>query len=648
MLQIVVLLKLVPDIRHIPEDAWDLERGTLKRNRLSLIPNPLDDRALALALRIRSTWGGCVTALSMGPPAAVDVCARALAFGADNAVLITDRACAGSDTLATATVLSAAVREVAADPARLLVISGMQSPDGDTAQVPVQVAAMLNAAVVPYVTGAADAGDGAERVVELVSLASVGSLRTILAPDTLPAVVTCTERLPSISFHTSLEALERADPENVATRTAADLGLAPEVVGLAGSATRVISIAVAQSVRRAVQRIDWPDHGDRERRAAEIVHRLRRGLSEPHEPATPPEAHRRQTAAPATEHGVWAALGPGARPEQLGILAHARSIADDLDCPAVACVTAGAYGGHTELYETVLSRAGATDLLLIEGADPADPVTAALYLEHAVRHFAPQVVLLPASPEGRVTAPYLAARLGAGLTADCTVFVVKSFTARRAGTRRTYRGVVHQQRPALGGNIQATIVSPQNIERGLPQMATVRPGPTVEHAVGPLRRRTWCAPEAPTARPVLAAVVPDAVGGVDGGRIEIEQCRILVSVGRGVGGETGIRDYAQPLAQALRERFGVDVEISASRMVVDAGDLPRERQVGQTGKVVAPDIYIALGISGAVQHRAGMDASATIVAVNADADAPITAISDVFVHGRVEEVVPALVRALEC
>ncbi|MCK4516944.1 MAG: electron transfer flavoprotein subunit alpha/FixB family protein, partial [Spirochaetaceae bacterium] len=221
----------------------------------------------------------------------------------------------------------------------------------------------------------------------------------------------------------------------------------------------------------------------------------------------------------------------------------------------------------------------------------------------------------------------------------------------------TYRDALYQKRPALGGNIEATIVSPRNMENGMPQMATVRPGPTCEHpGARAVRTHRW------VAESIDRENVRRAIGDVQSGefdhagdlglrdksmaQIDIERCKILVSVGRGVGGEGGIGELARPLAEALQKRFHVDVEVSASRMVVDAGDLERDRQVGQTGKIVKPDIYIALGISGSAQHRAGMEGSATIVSVNADADAPVRLISDVFVHGRVQDVVPPLIRAL--
>lgn len=650
VIHIVVLLKLVPDIRHIPDDAWDLDRGTLKRNRLKLIPNLLDDRALALALAIRRTWGGQVTALSMGPPRADEICARALAFGADEAVLVTDKACAGSDTLATSFVLSRAIDRLSGSREELLVIAGMQSPDGDTAQVPVQVAAGLGASVVPYLTDVAVA----DEQLDYSAIASSGSVAGRLERGRLPAVLTCTEQLEAVPFHTSLERLRDAARVPVGKLTASDLGLTDEQVGLAGSATRVVRISVSESVRRDVEFIDWPGHTNPELTAGHVVERLERGLSGPERaPASSAEEPSPAVGRPGT-HGpgdspvlraVWAYLGAQPEADRLAILAHARAIATSMECATVAC----AIGSSRDDLRGPVGRAGATELLLIQTDDRLDPVGEALALEAAVRNFRPGVVLLPASPEGRVSAPYLAARMGAGLTADCTGFEVKDFSMRRKGERTIYHDMLYQKRPALGGNIEATIVSPRNVERDLPQLATVRPGPTVpQEGAGPVPVHIWQAPTMTgddAASRSLARPVPAAAA--ESSRVEIERCKVLVSVGRGVGGSDGIAQFAEPLARALKIRFEIDVEVSASRMVVDAGDLGRERQVGQTGKTVKPDIYIALGISGSAQHRAGMEESAMILSVNSDAEAPIRTISDVFVHGRVEEVVPGLIRAIE-
>lgn len=645
----IVLAKLVPDIRHIPPDAWDLRRGTLRRNKLRLIPNPMDDRALRFALAVREVWGGTVTVLSMGPPAAADLCYRALAYGADSAVLVSDPACAGADTLATSHVLARAIAHIqpAGSP---LIFSGMQSPDGDTAQVPVQVAALLGLHVVPYVTDVRIT-DGS---LELSGIGSGGSVETRLDRN-VASVITCTDQLPSLPFHLPLPSLIRAARHGISRLTATDLELDKSRVGLAGSATRVVTIAVADSVRRESTFIDWAAQS--EQGPSHLAEVLRRSLQDGGGAVQRSKPAPRRTGEPSPPSGpggaVWAVMDPVVDPDRLGILDHARKIADQMDVATVAVVVESGGMLDTRLAE-IVSKAGATEVLQVSRSEPSHgngkpgPLETAHCLEAASRHFAPRVILLPASPEGRVSAPYLAARLDAGLTADCTDFEVGDYRMRKNGTRRTFPGTLFQIRPALGGNIQATIVSPVNIENGLPQLATVRPGPSVDHAPpGSFSRIEWISPESDDrgARDLVSRAA-DHARSADAG-VDIARCKVLVSVGRGVSGPDQIDTLAGSLVTSIRRRFDVEVELAASRMVVDRGDLERDRQVGQTGNVVAPDVYIALGISGAAQHRAGMEGSATIIAVNSDEEAPIRHISDVFVHGRVEEVVPALINALE-
>ncbi len=654
MIKIVVLAKLVPDIRHIPVDAWDTERGTLRRNRLRLIPNALDDRALALALRLRDQWGGHITVISMGPPGAEELCSRALAFGADDAVLISDPACAGSDTLATARVLAAAVTAVAEGPAanmppadRMVLLAGLQSPDGDTAQVPIQVAAFLQVPIVPYVTSAV-----VEPMrLELEVMTGRGTSVAAVDQDMLPVMVTCTDQLPRLPFHASLDTVDRAARIGTRIVTAADLHLKPGEVGLAGSATRVVAITGSPTARRAGNLVRWPQHGAVSQEADAVVERIASVLSgtSGRLPVQSPVAAGDGNGVGSDVNGaVWALVD--ASSADFGLVSEARRIARAMRCGCVACCITP----PENLLRGQLARSGAASILAIDVGASDDPGVVALAVEEAIRRYHPAVLLIPATPEGRVMAPYLAARLGAGLTADCTRFDVRDFTMRRDGKRVTYPNHLHQVRPALGGNILATIVSPVNVDRGLPQIATVR--------AGVLQPAEWPMTELPVHRfranePVrrgalgvpAEAVVPapaQGAGTTESREVAIESCAVLVSVGRGVGGTQGIEKLAQPLADAIRSRFKVETEVSASRAVVDAGDSARERQVGQTGKTVRPDIYIALGISGAIQHRAGMEESGMIIAVDVDENAPIRGLSDIFIHGRVEDVVPPLIAAL--
>jgi len=659
VIKIIVLAKLVPDIRHIPEDAWDTARGTLRRNRLKLVPNALDDRALALALRVREQWGGRITVISMGPHAAEELCSRALAFGADDAVLVSDSACAGSDTLATARVLAAAITSVAEDP--MLLLAGVQSPDGDTAQVPVQIASFLELPVVPYVISATVGPTS----LELQAIAHHGTARTALDSGSFPVMVTCTDQLPRLPFHASLEQVDRATRIDTRVLTAADLHLEPAEVGLAGSATRVVAITGSPSARRAGTVVRWPQPGTVAQETGTIIERIASVLSgDTGSVGSPPGDYRDIGALPVPdgekregiEGAVWVLVD--SRSVEFGLVSEARRIARAMGCECVACSMTPP---DAEL-RTQLARAGADSILTIDAGvvsresahDSAarDPTVVAFAVEEAVRGHQPAVLLVPATPEGRVMAPYLAARLGAGLTADCTGFEVRDFTMRRDGKRVTYPNHLHQVRPALGGNILATIVSPTNTDRGLPQIATVRPGvfpPAEWPMTDPPAHRFSASTAFPGASrlPGRMAAEPRAEvaeGAAEG--VSIESCTVLVSVGRGVGGVRGIEEYAQPLADALRNRFKVATEVSASRAVVDAGNSARERQVGQTGKTVRPDIYIALGISGAIQHRAGMEDSGMIIAINVDEDAPIRSLSDIFIHGRVEDVVPQLTDTL--
>jgi len=267
----------------------------------------------------------------------------------------------------------------------------------------------------------------------------------------------------------------------------------------------------------------------------------------------------------------------------------------------------------------------------------------------AVRHFQPQIVLYGATTTGRDLAPRVASALRTGLTADCTDLRIGDHEVKGV----EYHDLLYQIRPAFGGNIIATIVSPEH----RPQMATVRegvfrlpepdPGRTgdvvelnVERVSGPHEGRNG----KPTAAggPILLDDLDFAVALVRRARenrsVDLKGARVVVSGGVGVGSAAGFALLAE-LASTLG---GV---VGASRAAVDAGWIGREHQVGQTGTTVRPKLYVAAGISGSVQHRAGMDQSARILAINSDAQAPIFAIAHYGIVGDLHDVVPKLITA---
>ena len=241
----------------------------------------------------------------------------------------------------------------------------------------------------------------------------------------------------------------------------------------------------------------------------------------------------------------------------------------------------------------------------------------------AIREFSPVAVLFGATNAGRALAPVVAAELHAGLTADCTALEWDR-----------ERDLLLQTRPAFGGNIMATITC----ENHRPQMATVRPNVfkrvREDGASGEVVRLAVDLSGVPERMRLVKAVKE---GGED---VDLAGAKVVVSGGRGIGGPENfamVRELAGELGGA----------VGASRATVDAGWISHLHQVGQTGKTVCPKLYVAIGISGAIQHLAGMQSSDFIVAVNKDPSAPIFEVADVGIVGDAAEVVPEIVRQLK-
>jgi len=337
----------------------------------------------------------------------------------------------------------------------------------------------------------------------------------------------------------------------------------------------------------------------------------------------PESVTRRGTPDIESYRGVWVwveQFGGKAASISWEMMGQGRRLADELGVPLTACVL-----GHG--MEAVARQAvayGADRVFLAD--DPALAVyrTApyARILVDLVRAHKPEIFLLGASSRGRDLAGSVATDLYTGLTADCTGLEIEP------GTR-----LLRQTRPAYGGNIMATILTPDH----RPQMATVRH--RVFEAPKPDERR-----EGQIVPVDVGVSEEDIVSKVvefiaESEEVNIADARIIVSGGRGVGGPEGfepLRELAHVLGGAL----------GASRAAVDEGWIPYAHQVGQTGRTVRPDLYIACGISGAIQHRAGMSTARVIVAINKDPEAPIFDIATYGLVGDLFQIVPALTEQL--
>lgn len=243
---------------------------------------------------------------------------------------------------------------------------------------------------------------------------------------------------------------------------------------------------------------------------------------------------------------------------------------------------------------------------------------------YLIEQYKPEIVLAGATAIGRSFIPAVATTLNTGLTADCTKLEI-----------RQEDGVLLQTRPAFGGNIMATIVC----ESSRPQMATVRPKVMKSLPFDGERRGEICVVDPPPELLASRVDVRESVAG-EAAKVNIQDADILVSGGRGLETAKGFE-----LLRKLADVLGA--KVSASRAVVDAGWIPYPHQVGQTGKTVAPKLYIACGISGAVQHVAGMQSAETIIAINRDEHATIFNVADYGLVGDLYEIIPKLIAKIE-
>jgi len=243
----------------------------------------------------------------------------------------------------------------------------------------------------------------------------------------------------------------------------------------------------------------------------------------------------------------------------------------------------------------------------------------------------PEIVLFGATSIGRDLAPRIASALKCGLTADCTSLEIGDHTENR--TQKEYKNLLYQIRPAFGGNIIATIINPDT----RPQMATVREGVMKKEIVSASYKGKLKMIDAASILKDEDFVVEIIERHIEKSKVNIKNAGIIVSGGYGVGSRENFK-----LLYELAEVLGADV--GATRAAVDAGFEDHERQIGQTGVTVRPKLYIACGISGAVQHRAGMDQSAQIISINTDPNAPINFIADYTIIGSVTDVIPKMIK----
>jgi electron transfer flavoprotein alpha subunit len=670
-MHILVLIKQVPETDKVKMDP---QTGTMVRSGLESIVNPLDLYAIEEALVLKERYGAHITVLSMGPPDAERALRESLAMGCDSAILLTDKAFAGSDTWATSRVLAAAIRRAGEVD---IILAGERATDGDTGQVGPAVAAWLDIPALTYVSSleieaaplSATTAARSAPLSENTPAATTSAPSPRAAPKAirvrrlteegyqvlearLPCLVTVVKEIASPRLPT-LRGKKFARSAKIVRWGAGDLGLDPAGTGLAGSPTRVTKIFYPKVARNG-QHIVAADEAGIEMAISHIVALFEnKGIldktsagdasSAPSVPlaAGPSSSFALERPFVGAEEQMPESAEATTKPEfwilaerragnldvvSFELLARARALADSRGASLAAVVPTSFL---SEEDAGALIAHGADTVIALECPFLRDFLCEpwAEVLFNLVRERKPEVFLAAATTTGRTLMPYLAAKLGTGLTADCTELAIEEGT-----------GLLLQTRPAIGGNIMATIKTAHH----KPQMATVRP-----HSMQPLspdhERRGMVLRLAGGAffvgkdsePPVRLLALERNTEDFE----NLEGARVVVSGGRGLKKADNFK-----LIRELARTLGAVV--GASREAVDRGWVSYPHQVGLSGKTISPEIYLAAGISGAIQHLAGIRTAKTIVSINTDPEAPIHAVADLAIVGDLFEILPRLTACL--
>jgi electron transfer flavoprotein alpha subunit len=606
VMKIAVCVKQVPEVAEI---RFNPETNTIIREGVPNVVNPFDRRALAEAIRLRDLDGGEVVVVTMGPPQARASLIECLAVGADRAIHLVDRAFAGSDTLATARALAIALRREKCD----VILCGKYSVDAETGQVGPEIAEMLDW---PQVTGVTKLELSDNHKTLTVERETDDGFETIECE--LPAVLTAAERLIRPIKVKGLQ-LEAGLKKPIVEISAAELSDDASVFGFSGSPTWVKEI---RSLARA-REVDLIDGANAQEKAAKLLEKLKTSgaLSETRNPTDVLAVPDNADVIGDREVLVVAELmDDKLRRVTFELLGKGIELAQSLNARLAAFVAGASTGAHVKS----LAAHGADRVYIAEDELLARYSTAAYasVLTAAIKTYAPVIVLLPSTSNGRDLAPRVAARLQVGLTADCIELSLDE------------SGALVQHKPAFGGNIVALIFS-----RTLPQMATVkpgmlRPGMPNESRTAEIIRLTM--PNFDDRRARLIGVSKEVPLEI----AELDEAERVICVGIGIGGPENLPSVAA-LANAL------DAQIGATRRVVDQGWLPRHQQIGLTGKVISPALYIGVGVRGALNHTIGIQQAGTIVAINSDPNAEIFQTADFGIVEDWREIVPALTERLK-
>ena len=604
-----VCMKYVPVIARM---RFDYEARTIIREGVPSEVNPFDVLGLVRAVELKTAPDDEVVALTMGPPGAAEGLTECLALGADRGVLVTDRALAGSDTLATSRALALALGREQPD----LIICGRNSTDGETGQVGPEVAELMGLPHVSHVRRLDLSEDRRTAIVERITDEGFQTLEC-----DLPAVICVTEGVAPELFP-NRQQMEDAAAKPVDEVSCADLSDDPTQFGSQGSPTWVNEIRLVEPNRLGVT-LQEVTPEDAARQIADSVKErlaaLQQAQGDDGGPSGSPEALPRYPGV--TERSIWVVAEnsrDGLAHVTFEMLGKARELTAVTRSEAVALVIAS--GG--EAHAPALAAAGADRVLVLDNSalGPVAGRAVGNALAAAVERETPYAILFASTADGRDLASRLAARLSLGLTGDAIDLEIDD------------EGQLVQLKPALGGNVVAPILS-----KTLPNLVTLRPGLLTPAAPEP---DATAAVEQLTAEPfdgsdvrLLREEYQEDTEGRD-----LARARVVIGLGMGVAEEN--------VAALVDTARSLGASVATTRDVVHAGWLPQQLQVGISGRTIAPTVYIAVGIRGAFNHTVGLQRAGIIVAINQNRRATIFRSADFGVVGTWQEFLPPLIELL--
>jgi electron transfer flavoprotein alpha subunit len=614
------------------------EDGLMDRTKAKSIINIDCQFGLEAGMQLRKQYPDArLIVCSMGPKSFETSLRTAISMGYDEAYLLSDRKLAGSDTYATGLAISTMLKHLgftkeSKDP--FIILAGRQTSDGDTAHVPSQVAENIGIPQATFVESVKADGNGnviAKRIIE-------GGYQILKLP--IPCVISLTPtgippRKPSLS------GAIRARSLNITTFGIDDIGLGTEKIGLNGSPTIVVKVVNIVSERPPITM----SVGHNEAALVDsLIANLKKGgnVLEKKEKLAKKEVEHPDFPEKDFRNGArgiitWAEVTNGkiSRPS-LELLTPARNLATQLgnDTKVLTLVI----GKNVKPLAQTLIEHGSDEVIIVEN----DKLEEYLVLPFSsifaqvIKNRKPEIALFAATTSGRELAPRIGMKTNSGVTADCTGLEIGEYVDKKE--KVIYKPILESRRPTYGESKLATILG-----FVCPQISTARAGTfeVPKHIEG---RRGIVS----VFNPVLndkdfVVEILKTVRG-EGGLQNLFDADIIISGGRGATGDN--LGLIKALAEALKTQ-GINAEWASSRPVVDEGIVEYARQIGQTGKTIRPKVYVAVGVSGAIQHIAGMKESEKIIAIDHNPKAHIFHYADFGIVGEYTDIIPELIERVK-